>query len=150
MTPALIACQVAVVLFMALHDWLPLGALNNLRAVRASDSRARLLVVTILSTLPFAIVLAGTIAGATGRRAGWAVPAGAVAYGLMIVGILRAWWIPYAVRPDPARARRYQARFADTHAWLPRRNGIRPDTLHTVFHALAVATFVLFCIAAFG
>jgi hypothetical protein len=44
-----IACQALVVVFMALHDWIPLGALNNLPAVRASDSRAKLFMVTFLS-----------------------------------------------------------------------------------------------------
>ncbi len=54
-------------------------------------------------------------------------------------GILRAWWIPYLGTPDPERAKRYSIRFAGAHAFLPERNGIRPDTLHVAFHALVVA-----------
>ena len=33
---ALIALQLFVVVFIALHDWVPLGKLNNLAAVQAA------------------------------------------------------------------------------------------------------------------
>ena len=149
MLVACIACQLFVVLFMALHDWIPLGVLNNLDGIRASDSKARLLVVTAISTLPFAIALAGTVACALGVPAGWAKPWAVVSYALVIVGVLRAWWIPYLFAPNPERAVRHAVRFAGTHAFLPPRNGIRPDTLHVVFHGVAVATLVLACLAKF-
>jgi hypothetical protein len=34
---AFIGCQLCVVLFIALHDWIPLGKLNNLAGIRAVD-----------------------------------------------------------------------------------------------------------------
>jgi hypothetical protein len=34
---------------------------------------------------------------------------------------------------------RYQAMFGRTHAFLPVRNGIRPNTLHVVLHLIIVA-----------
>ena len=55
-------------------------------------------------------------------------------------GMLRAWWVPYLLVPDADRAARYQVRFSNTHAFLPTRNGIRPDTLHVCFHAVFLAT----------
>ena len=61
---------------------------------------------------------------------------------VLIAGMLRAWWIPYLVRPDPERAARYQVIFAGTHSFLPRRNGMAPDTLHTLFHLVTLATLV--------
>jgi len=42
--------------------------------------------------------------------------------------------------PDPARAARYQILFANTHTFLPQRNGMAPDTLHTLFHLATLAT----------
>jgi hypothetical protein len=66
-----------------------------------------------------------------------------ITYGLFLFGMLRAWWIPYLVRPDAERAARYQIIFAGTHSFLPRRNGIVPDTLHTVFHVAVVATSLI-------
>jgi hypothetical protein len=40
-------------------------------------------------------------------------------------------------------AKRYQARFAGTYAFLPERNGIRPDALHVAFHIGLIATVAL-------
>jgi hypothetical protein len=33
--------------------------------------------------------------------------------------------------------------FGNTHAFLPERNGIRPNTLHILLHACTAATLVL-------
>ena len=65
-----------------------------------------------------------------------------ITYGFFIFGMLRAWWIPYLLIPDPARAARYQIIFANTHTFLPKRNGMAPDTLHTLFHLVTVATVI--------
>lgn len=61
MSYAFLACQSYVVLFIAVHDWIPLGKLNNLAGIRAADTMPKLLGVTALSALPFAIRLAGSI-----------------------------------------------------------------------------------------
>jgi hypothetical protein len=62
-----------------------------------------------------------------------------ITYGLLVAGLLRAWWIPYLWKPEPERAARYQILFGDTHTFLPLRNGMAPNTLHTCFHAATVA-----------
>ena len=67
----LIALQAFIVLFIALHDWVPLGRLNDLEAVQAADSRGRLVFVTLVSTLPFAVGLLGTILYAHPRLPHW-------------------------------------------------------------------------------
>jgi hypothetical protein len=64
-------------------------------------------------------------------------------YSVFVLGLLRAWWIPYLVKADPERAARYQIIFAGTHRFLPERNGMAPDTLHTAFHVVTVATVVV-------
>ena len=58
----------------------------------------------------------------------------------MFAGELRAWWIPYLVTNEPVRAERYRKMFANTHSFLPPRNGIVPNTLHVILHA---ATLVM-------
>jgi hypothetical protein len=146
MMPAFLTCQLCVTLFIALHDWLPLGPLNNLAGIRAADSTQRRLLTTVLSVLPFAIGLAGSFYYSGGRFPEWLIWLLAITYGLGLYGMLRAWYLPYFVYRDTARAERYGARFANTHAFLPMRNGIRPDTLHVGFHAVLVATAVLLCV----
>lgn len=143
---AFLACQLFVVLFIALHDWLPLGKLNNLHGIRAADATRRLFVITTLSTLPFAIALVASAYYAKSHFPAWLSWLLWASYGAGLYGMLRAWWIPYLFVNDPVRAKRYQVRFAQTHAFLPMRNGIRPDTLHVGFHAVFVTAFVLLCV----
>ena len=140
---AFIACQLYVVLFIAIHDWVPLGSLNNLAGIRAVDSFERRLRTTLLSTLPFAVGLVASIYYASTQFPPWLWWLLWISYGASVYGMLRAWWIPYLLIHDSARAERYQTRFAGTHAFLPQRNGIRPDTLHVVFHVVLVTLVLL-------
>lgn len=146
---AFLVCQLYVVLFIALHDWLPLGGLNNLAGIRAVDTRMQLLRTTVLSTLPFAVGLAGSVYYST-HFPTWLMLVLWITYGGALYGILRAWYLPYLVYSDPARAARYRERFADTHAFLPVRNGIRPDTLHVTFHAVLLVLIVLLFVLTFS
>ena len=146
---AFLGCQLFVVLFIALHDWLPLGRLNNLAGIRAVDTTRHLVVVTVLSTLPFAIGLAASVYYARTGFPMWVMVWLWISYGTGAYGMLRAWWIPYLLIRDPERAARYQQRFANTHAFLPARNGIRPDTLHVCFHVVLVVLIILLCILTF-
>jgi hypothetical protein len=143
MVQVFIGCQLFNVLFILLHDWIPLGRFSNPDGLRASDSTVRLAIVTAVSTLPFAIGLAGTVYYAAGDFPTWLVWLLWISYGGAAYGILRAWYIPYLFVVEPSRIARYQVRFANTHAFLPMHNGIRPDTLHVVFHAVVLATIVL-------
>jgi hypothetical protein len=122
-----LGCQLFVALFIALHDWIPLGKLNNLAGIQAVDSKRRLLVVTVISSLPYAIGFVASV---------YYVASG---FPIAFYGMLRTWWVPYLLIGDPVRAARNQQRFAHTHAFLPTRNGIRPDTLHVCFHAVLVS-----------
>jgi hypothetical protein len=72
-----------------------------------------------------------------------------VSYGALLYGAFRAWWLPCPCGSDQARVARYQVRFARTHALLPARNGIRPDTLHVCFHVVLIAVVVLLDVWAF-
>jgi hypothetical protein len=139
MIALLIALQAFQVAFLWLHDWAPLPPLNDVRAVRATDSARRLVFVTMLQSAPYTAGLVFTLLGDghLGRAtATWLW----VSYGVLLAGELQAWWIPYLLRPDAARAARYKTMFGATHAFLPERNGIRPNTLHVALHAATVAT----------
>jgi hypothetical protein len=140
---ALIALQGFVVAFIALHDWVPLGALNDVSAVQAADPRSKLITVTALSTAPFAVGLGGTIAYAGARFPEWLTWYLWISYGAVVFGVWRAWWGPYLLGGAGARATRYKAMFARTHAFMPERNGIRPNTLHVTLHVVVIAILVL-------
>ncbi|MGA9853203.1 MAG: hypothetical protein WBR15_09760 [Gammaproteobacteria bacterium] len=144
-----VICQFLVVLFIAAHDWLPLGRLNNLDGIRAADTTAKLVLVTVLSTLPFAIAFVASLYYAKSNFPMWLMWLLWCTYGAALYGMLQTWWVPYLFVRNPARVARYQVRFANTHSFLPVRNGIRPDTLHMGFHAVLVATVVLLCVLSF-
>jgi hypothetical protein len=143
MIDAFLGCQLVVVLFIALHDWIPLGRLNNLQGIRAADTTGKLLLVTLLSTLPFAIAFAASAYYAGAGFPMWLFWLLWISYGAGLYGMLKTWWIPYLFVSDPGRVERYRVRFARTHAFLPMRNGIRPDTLHVGFHVVLVMTVIL-------
>ena len=113
---ALIALQVFVVVFIALHDWVPLGRLNNLAAVQAADSAGKLFIVTALSTLPFAVGLAASVRYAGAGFPGWLMWWLWISYGAAVYGMLRAWWVPYLLVASPARAARDPAGYVALYA----------------------------------
>src|SRR5665213_1136813 len=150
MIEAFLACQFFVVLFIALHDWVPLGKLNNLGGIRAADTRRKRIMPTALSALPFAVAFVASVHYAESAFPKWLVWLLWGSYGAGLYGMLRTWWVPYLFVQEPDRATRYQARLAQTHAFLPARNGIRPDTLHVAFHAVFIATVVLLGMLSFS
>lgn len=138
-----LALQAFAVLFLLFHDWVPLGRLNNLGAVQSEDPLGRRVFVTLLPGVPAAL---GLYWSAT--HFGRAYPDGLawllwITYGLLLAGILQAWWVPYLLIPDPRRAARYRNLFRGTHTFLPVRNGIAPDTLHCSLHGVVLAIVVM-------
>jgi hypothetical protein len=140
---ALLALQCFHVLFLALHDWIPLGTLNNVKAVREANPNGKLLTATLISLVPFAAGLAGSAIYFGRAYPHWLSWWLWISYGILFYGELKAWWIPYFFRLEPERAARYQIMFGTTHAFLPERNGIRPNTLHAILHAATVALLVI-------
>ena len=140
---ALIALQSYQVLFLAIHDWIPLGRWNDVSAVRSQDTRTRLLGVTALQTLPFAYGLICSLLSFRTPFPHWLHEWLCVSYVILFFGQLRAWWWPYLLRPEPLRAARYKIMFERTHSFLPMRNGIVPNTAHLLLHVATLATLCL-------
>ncbi len=144
----LIALQAFQVAFLWLHDWLPLGRLNDIVAVRRADTLSRRIRITLIQSAPYTIGLLYTIRSAGRPFPHWLYIYLWISYGLLFLGELEAWWIPYFFRVEPERAERYQALFGNTHAFLPKRNGIVPNTLHVLLHLTTAATLLILAIFA--
>jgi hypothetical protein len=144
---ALLSLQILHVAFLALHDWIPLGRLNDLEAVKRANPNSRLAVATILSTAPFAFALIESVLHAHQPFPHWLVQWLWWSYGLLFLGELRAWWAPYFFGAKPGLVDRYEVMFGKTTAFLPRRNGLQPNTLHVVLHATTLLTLVVLAIA---
>jgi hypothetical protein len=139
----LLALQAFQVIFLWIHDWVPLGSLNDVAAVRSQDTTARLVRITLIQSVPFTIGLVFSAVHFGDHYPDWLVDWLWISYGAIFVGQLRAWWVPYLVRPEPARAARYQVMFGKTHSFLPVRNGIVPNTAHILLHVATLATLIV-------
>ena len=139
----LLALQAFHVLFLLFHDWIPLGSLNNIAAVRAENSLPKLLIGTAISTSFFLFGLIASAIHRNGPYPHWLLWYLLISYLFLFYGELTAWWIPYFGAPQPERAARYQTMFANTHAFLPARNGIPLNTLHIILHVFTLATLLV-------
>jgi hypothetical protein len=122
---ALVGLQCFVVLFVALHNWIPLGMLNDVKGAHAAFPGSKLLVTTLINFAPFAFGLAASAFHFGRRYPEWLVWWLWITYLLACYGSLKAWWVPYLFRPDPELAARYKVMYGTTHAFLPERNASR-------------------------
>lgn len=123
-----LALQTCVVAFLLFHDWVPLGRLNNLAAIRGQDTLPRRILVTLLPAVPAAVGLFFSARHFGQSYPHWLEMFLWITYGLFILGTLRAWWIPYLVLPDKERAARPLSNHLRRHPLLPapaQRNGPR-------------------------
>jgi hypothetical protein len=60
-TDVMLTLQGFHVLFLALHDWIPLGTLNDVRAVRVANPGPKMVAATLISLSPFAIGFAASV-----------------------------------------------------------------------------------------
>ena len=140
-----LALQCFHVVFLLLHDWVPLGRLNDLRALRKTYPLRKILLGTVISSAPFIALLLFSVVDRPMPR----YPLGLrvwlwVGYGWLFVGELEAWWVPYLRGTDAARVERYKVMFGETMGFLPERHGISPNTLHVVLHTCTLLLLVLF------
>jgi hypothetical protein len=139
---ALIALQCFVVLFVALHNWIPLGHLNNVKCVRIEFPTVKLLLTTLLNFTPAAIGLGATIFYFGRNYPGWVFWFLWIFYGLACYGSFSAWWRPYFFGSHAKQIARYQTMYASTHSLLPERNDLRPNTLHLIFDIVTIAILI--------
>jgi len=142
-----VGLQAFQLLFMLLHDWIPIGRLNDLAGVRSQNSRGALLRDTAINATP-ALATFGVSLAFVGRPyPAWAKTLLIGVLGALVAGEMLAWWVPYFAGTTQTRVDRYRAMFGRTHAFLRERNGITPNTLHVALHAttmlsLAVAVWL--------
>jgi hypothetical protein len=142
----LVVLEAFQVIFLWVHDWIPLGRLNDVAAVRSQDSLRRLIVVTLIQSLPFTVGLAFSILYFGRSYPHWLYDWIWISYGLLFIGQIRAWWIPYLIHAEPERAARYRVMFGNTHSFLPERNGLVPNTAHILLHLATAATLATFLV----
>ena len=142
MLALLLSLQILHVAFLLLHDWVPLGPLNDTRAVRAANPGSKVLLGTLISSIPFVIALFFSIEHQHTGYPHWLFTFLWIAYALLFVGEIQAWWFPFFFGAKPELIERYDQMFGATHAFLPPRNGIRINTLHIFLHLATLLTLL--------
>jgi hypothetical protein len=133
-----ITVQVFMLVFLVVHDWIPLGSLNDVAGVRRQNAFGQLAVATLINSVPIAVTLGLSFAFFRAAHPAWVKITLVAILGLYCIGELFAWWIPYAVGASPERTARYKDMFGKTHAFLHERHGITPNTAHVALHAATV------------
>lgn len=137
------ALQAYQVLFLWLHDWVPLPPFNDVAAVRRADPLARLVRITLIQSVPFTAGLAFSALSYGRPYPHWLRLWLWISYGVLFAGQLRAWWVPYLLHAEPRRAARYRLMFGRTHSFLPVRHGVVPNTAHLTLHLATAATLAV-------
>ncbi len=142
--------QALQLLFLLVHDWLPLGRLNDVAAFRRTSTPREILLALLVPSIPVATAFVLSLLYVRSLFPLWLRTWLCVTYGLLFLGELEAWWIPYALGTSSARVERYQSLFSSTHSFLPPRHGIVPNTLHVILHVLTFTTVLLALLHRFG
>ena len=95
---ALVALQGFQVLFLWIHDWVPIGSLNDVPAVRGADSKQRLVVVTLIQNAPFIVGLLFSLLDFGRRYPHWLYTWLWISYGLLLLGQICAALLQYGMR----------------------------------------------------
>ena len=131
-----------ILLFMIVQDWVPLGSLNDVQAIREEQSFNELITVTLINVTQI-LILMGLVVIFMGKRYPIWIKFWLIIHQVCIfVGALISWWLPYFFGYGAERkVEKYDQMFGETHSFLPVMNGIVPNTLHFLFHIT-----LLFCI----
>jgi hypothetical protein len=138
-----VAGQILILLFMMLHDWIPLGPFNDLAGIRSQNTVPELLLTTAINTGSVLVVLTLTLWFIGKRYPVWARIWLVAHLGGILWGAVTAWWIPYFFGADKDLIDRYQVMFGNTHSFLPEMNGIVPNTIHVLFHCTLVMVWFI-------
>jgi hypothetical protein len=101
----LIELRAFQVLFLAIHDWVPLGRLNDTAAVRKEIPARELFITTLIQTAFFAVGLFFSICYFHHKYPRWLIDWLWITYGILFVGEIQAWWIPYFLKPIQSERR---------------------------------------------
>jgi hypothetical protein len=137
------ALQIFQVAFLFLHDWIPLGRMNDISAIRRILTPVQRVVGLIMPGIPMFIALVLSLKYLGTTYPGWVMWWLRATYSFLFLGELEAWWIPYFFGASAKRIALYEPLYSRTHAFLPPRHHIVINTLHVVLHTSTLMTVII-------
>src|SRR5690625_4552500 len=142
----LVLGYVFILLFMIVQDLVPLGPLNDVKAIASVQSLNETIVTTLIGVVQIILILGGVLLF-IGKRYPLLIKIWLIAHpSSILLGAIMSWWIPYLFgTATEEKIERFNIMFGNTHSFLPIMNGIVPNTLHTVFHLALLICVILTC-----
>lgn len=128
-----IVIQGSLAIFMALHDWIKIPPFTDIEALKKHHSASGRFITSVINTsfVLFPLILTWIYSPAMPFNIALTLT---VIYGVLTVGTLCAWWIPYLFGSSEAHKAGF-AEYKNTHRFLPSRgDNVIPNTLHVILH----------------
>jgi hypothetical protein len=127
---------------MALHDWIHLPPLTNIRELEKHSTKKGRLINSILFFFLIFIPLMLTVMYKP-LFPFWVLISLITFYGALTLGTIFSWWVPYFFGSSEQQKLDF-AEYKDTHHFLPARgDNIVPNTLHVMLHLQIWICFVI-------
>lgn len=131
-----ITIQSVLLAFMALHDWVHLPPLTNIRDLEKEHSVRSRLISSLLNTLFVVIPLGLTLAHYPGPFPCSTITHITLFYAFLTLGTVLSWWVPYMFGSS-AKHKQGFIEYKNTHHFLPAKgDNIIPNTFHCILHLL--------------
>jgi len=139
-----ILLQIILFFVITFHDWVHLPPLTDIRALEKNSSTKGRVINSLIFALFVLIPLALTWEYAPYFPT-WALGVIIVFYGVLSLGTIASWWIPYFFG-SPDTHKKAFAEYENTHHFLPARgDNIVPNTFHVILHVLIWSCFFIAC-----
>lgn len=137
-----IILQCLLLIFMLFHDWIPVSPYNDIEALKRVDSNSWRLFGSFVNSMPVIIGLIYCFYYNGKTLPFFAGIILSIIYGILTVGTIFSWWIPYFFGSSKKYKIRFQ-KFKNTHHFLPARgDNVIPNTLHVVLHLQVWMCFI--------
>lgn len=137
-----IILQTILLFFMALHDWIHLPPLTDIRELEKHHSKKQRLIASSIYAILVLIPLSLTLFYKD-NLSSWILINIVIFYLLLSIGVILSWWVPYFFGSSEEHKKAF-AEYRNTHHFLPARgDNIIPNTLHVIFHLQIWACFVI-------
>ncbi|MEI3606090.1 hypothetical protein SPD48_10335 [Pseudogracilibacillus sp. SE30717A] len=133
-----------ILVFMIVQDLIPLGNLNDIKAIASVHSTNEIIFITLIGVVQILLLIGGILFFIGKKYPIWVRIWLIIHPAFIFIGALFSWWIPYLFGIGAEEKMEiYNTMFGNTHAFLPEMNGIVPNTLHTIFHSTLFACILI-------
>jgi hypothetical protein len=130
-------------LLMLVQDLVPLGRWNGLTALAPQSPLSHRVRMTLVNTATLAAAWLCTLSPHFTQHGSWQHLTTILILAGCVAGAFASWWRPWLFGATAAQQEKLRVITTGTYTFVPARNGITPNALHCLFHALILAALAL-------